>query len=84
MAPQSNEGRFANDSALDAALDYTTFWSFKLGFSNNIQVALKVSKFQKQIFFERNNFLISGLPSKNWSNQKYEGSLLYYSLSKNE
>ena len=45
---------------------------------------LKVSKFQKQIFLfsfepktQRNYFLISALPSKNESNQKNEGTLLY-------
>ena len=45
---------------------------------------LKVSKFQKQIFFfpfepknEWNYFLISALASINGRNQKNEGSLLY-------
>ena len=45
---------------------------------------LKVSKFQKQIFLflfkpknERNYFLISALASKNGSNKKNEGTLLY-------
>ena len=45
---------------------------------------LKVSKFRKQIFMlsfelknERNYFLISALASKNGSNQKSEGTLLY-------
>ena len=46
---------------------------------------LKVSKFQKQIFLfsfepknEQNYFLISALASKNGSNKKNEGTLLYY------
>ena len=45
---------------------------------------LKVGKFQKQIFLfsfepknKRNYFLISALASKNGSNQKSEGTLLY-------
>ena len=45
---------------------------------------LRVSKFHKQIFLfsfepknERNYFLISALASKNGSNQKNEGTLLY-------
>ena len=48
------------------------------------QDMIKVSKLHKQIFLfsfqpknERDYFLISDLASKNWLNQKDEGSLLY-------
>ena len=49
-----------------------------------IDFAVKVSKFQKQIFLlsfepknELNNFLISALAFKNGLNLKNEGTLLY-------
>ena len=59
--------------------DFFAIWTS----SDNVYL-LKVSKFRKQIFLfsfepknKRNYFLISALASKNGSNQKSEGTLLY-------
>ena len=78
---QLNKEKFLFEFCENSFWDFATF---KRGLISKV-LAIKVSSFRKQIILfsfepknERNCFLISALASKDGSNQKNRGTLLYY------